>query len=117
MVSIARAEQGFANFLDKEMLAKLPDGGLQKTAIGVLSALMVKKSGNILGGVQDNALISALGIFDESGNIDIDVLRDVVKENIPTTGLKVKIPVVGNMTIFKEDVDALYRHIMDVPEV
>lgn len=116
MVSIARAEQGFANFLDKEMLAKLPDGGLQKTAIGVLSALIVRRGGNVINGLKDGKLIKALGVFDEEGNVDIDVLRDVVKENIPEGGLKIDLPIIGKMTIFKEDVDALHRHIMEVGE-
>lgn len=116
MVSVTRAEQGFANFLDKEMLAKLPDGGLQKTAIGVLSALALRRGETVMNGLRDNKMVKALGIFDEEGNIDIDVLREVVKDNIPENGLKIDMPIIGKMTIFKEDIDSLHRHIMEVGE-
>lgn len=117
MVSTKRAEKGFATFLDREMMSKLPEGSLQKTAIGVASGLMLKKGGDTLENLKNNPFIATLGIFDENGYIDIDLLRDVVKQNIPDMGLKVKMPVIGTLTVHKGDIDMLHRYISETPEV
>lgn len=117
MVSTKRAEKGFATFLDREMMSKLPEGSLQKTAIGVASGLMLKKGGDTLENLKNNPFIATLGIFDDNGYIDIDLLRDVVKQNIPDMGLKVKMPVIGTLTVHKGDIDMLHRYISETPEV
>lgn len=117
MVSTNRAEKGFATFLDREMMTKLPEGSLQRTALGVTSGLMLKKGGDALEKLKDNAFVTTLGIFDDNGYIDIDLLRDVLKENIPDMGIKVKLPMIGVLTVHKGDVDMLHRYISETPEV
>lgn len=117
MVSTKRAEKGFATFLDKEMVSKLPEGSLQRTAIGVASGLMLKKGGDALESLKTNPFIMALGVFDDNGYIDIDLLRDVIKQNIPDMGLRMKLPVIGTLTIHKGDIDMLHRYISETPEV
>lgn len=117
MVSTKRAQKGFATFLDKEMMNKLPANSVQKTAVGVASGLMLKKGGDVMEGLKDNPLMMSLGVFDETGKMDIDLLRDVLRENIPETGVKIKLPIIGYMTIHKADVDALHRYISETPEV
>ena len=117
MVSTKRAEKGFATFLDREMMNKLPEGSLQKTALGVTSGLMLKKGGDTLESLKENPFISTLGIFDENGYIDIDLLRDVIKQNMPDMGLKLKLPMIGTLTVHKGDIDMLHKYISETPEV
>lgn len=116
MVSTTKAINGFVAFLDKEMMAKLPNGGLQKVAVGVISALAVKRGEMAMEKLKANTLAVGLGAFDENGDIDAELLKDVVRENIPDEGIKMSLPIIGNMTFFKEDVDTLYRYISEAGE-
>lgn len=117
MISTEQAINGFVRFLDKEMMTKLPGDGLQKVAVGVVSALAVRKGTTAIEKLKTHPLALAFEIFDSNGNVDIDLLRDVVKTNIPDTGVKIKVPVIGGMTAFKEDVDSLYRYISEAGEI
>lgn len=49
--------------------------------------------------------------MDDDCNIDIDVLRDVVKENVPNSGFVVTVPILGELKFHKSDVDNLYEDI------
>lgn len=113
MVNIAKVQKGIASFLDNEMMSKLPDGGLQKVIVGVMSALIIRKGDTAIDMLKANPIAIGLGVFDGNGDMDLDLLKDVIKENIPDTGLKINLPIVGGMTVFKEDIDSLHRHIVN----
>nr|DAF83942.1 MAG TPA: hypothetical protein [Caudoviricetes sp.] len=53
-----------------------------------------------------------LGIFDADGNVDIDILKQVVKDNISNNGFVITVPVLGELKFHKSDVDNLYNDIM-----
>jgi len=53
-----------------------------------------------------------LGIFDVDGNVDIDILKQVVKDNISNTGFVLTVPVLGEPQFHKGGVDNLYNDIM-----
>lgn len=53
-----------------------------------------------------------LKIFDDNGNIDIDILRDVIKDNISNNGFVITVPILGELKFYKSDVDNLYNDIM-----
>ena len=116
MVSIRRVEKGIATYLDKEMMPKMDTEGLQGFGIGVATSLLIKRVGNIIEGYKNNGVAQALGVFDKNGNVDIDVLREVLKENISDNGRKMALPVLGSFTFYKSDVDMLYDCIMEASE-
>ena len=116
MVSVSRVEKGIATYLDREMMSKIDADGLQGFGTGIMISLMVKRAGSIISGYKDNNIAQALGIFDKNGNIDVDVLREVLKENISENGRKMTFPIVGSFTFYKGDVDMLYSCIMEVAE-
>lgn len=116
MVSVSRVEKGIATYLDREMMPKLDTDGLQGFGVGVITSLMVKRAGHIISGYKDNGIAQALGIFDKNGHVDVDVLREVLKENISDSGRKMTFPIVGSFTFYKNDVDMLYSCIMEVAE-
>jgi hypothetical protein len=113
VVSISRVEKGIATYLDREMMPKLDTEGIQGFGTGVMMSLMVKRAGNIIGSYKDNGIAQALGIFDKKGDIDVDVLREVLRDNIPDNGRKMTFPIVGSFTFYKTDVDMLYSCIME----
>lgn len=112
MVSIDKIEKGVANYLDGELMPQLQSNSLEKVLIGTAASLAIRRSGTIVAGYKDNKMVQMLGIMDSNGNVDVDVLADELKKNIPKEGVKVDIPIIGTMTFHKDDVDKLYEYIM-----
>lgn len=112
MVSIDKIEKGVANYLDGELMPQLQNNGLEKVIIGTMASLMIRKSGAIIEGYKDNKVVKMLGIMDDNGNIDVDIIAEELKKNITKDGVKVDIPVIGALTFHKDDVDKLYDYIM-----
>jgi hypothetical protein len=109
LVSIDCIGNGVAKFADREILKNI--NGWQKVVVGSAIALAIKRAGNIAASYKDNKVVKALQIMDDDCNIDIDVLRDVVKENIPNSGFVVTVPILGELKFHKSDVDNLYEDI------
>lgn len=53
-----------------------------------------------------------LDIFDEEGNVDLEVVKEAVLENMTDAGLKIDIPVVGTIRFKRDDVEKLYKCIL-----
>ena len=56
-------------------------------------------------------LVKMLGIMDSEGNVDIDVLAEELKKNMPKGGVRVDVPIIGALTFKDNDVDKLYEYI------
>lgn len=113
---MARAEQierGLANWLDAELMPKLPQEGWQKVIVGTAMSIIIKRGGNLVRNLMRNPVVVALEIVDEADEIDLDLIRAELKNNIPDTGMKVHLPMIGDITFRKNDVDTLYAHIKE----
>lgn len=111
MVTIAKIEQGVAAYLDSEVMPHLPNGGLEKVLAGTAVSLVIRRSGKILEGYKDNKAVQMLGLMDAEGNVDVDILAEELKKNIPAEGMKIDVPIIGKMTFHKDDVDKLHEYI------
>lgn len=111
MVTIAKVEQGVAAYLDSELMPKLPSTGIEKVLAGTAMGLVIRRSGKILEGLKSNKTVQMLGIMDAEGNVDVDLLKEELKKNIPQDGVKVDVPVIGTLTFHKDDVDKLHEYI------
>lgn len=111
MVSIDKIQQGVAAYLDAELMPQLPNTGFEKVLAGTAMSLAIRRSGAILDSYKNNKAVQMLGLMDAEGNVDVDVLAEELKKNIPKEGMKVNIPIIGNMTFHKEDVDKLHEYI------
>lgn len=111
MVTIDKIEQGVAAYLDAELMPKLPSTGIEKVLTGTAVSLIIRRSGKILDSYKNNKMVQMLGIMDAEGNVDIDVLAEELKKNLPADGVKVEVPVIGAMTFKKEDIDKLHEYI------
>jgi hypothetical protein len=105
-------EKGVASYLDTELMSKLPENTFQRVIAGTAISLAIKKSEPILSNLRNNSFVKMIEIFDEKGNVDIDLLRDEVKKQIPESGVKADFPMIGTMTFHQNDVDKLYNHII-----
>lgn len=110
MVSIDNIGKGVAKFADREILKNVD--GWQKVVVGAAIALFINRSQGIVAQYKDNNVVKMLNLFDDEGNIDIDILRDVIKDNISNNGFVVTVPVLGELKFHRSDVDNLYNDIM-----
>lgn len=118
MVNIGQIKRGLANFVDREILNKIPGGTLKKTAVGTMMGLYINNVERLLSATEaQNPFISALGIVDADGNIDVNVLADALKQNVPESGMRIDIDVLGfhlgDMTLRPADVDLLRSYILN----
>lgn len=113
LYSIEQVESGLARFLDTEMLPKLPNDGLKGFGVGVGATILVRRGGNILRSMQNNTMLNSMGIISANGAVDIDLLRDALKENIPANGLSVNLPMGIAMRFTNNDIDRLYACIKE----
>lgn len=114
MVTIAQIQKGVAAYLDNEVMPQLPSNGFEKVLAGTAMSLAIRKSGAIIEGYKDNKAVQMLGIMDETGNVDVDVLMEELKKNIPIDGVRVDIPLIGGLTFHKDDVDKFRGYIPNV---
>ena len=110
MVSVESIGKGVAKFADREILKNVD--GWQKVVVGAAIALAINRSQDIVASYRENSIVKMLKIFDDNGNIDIDILRDVIKDNIGNNGFVITAPVLGELKFHKSDVDNLYNDIM-----
>lgn len=109
--TIQQIESGIANYLDIELLSKMEKSSLEKVLVGVAISIAMRNFSKELSVYLQSPIIKTFGIADENG-IDIDLLRDALKENIDDGGFKVPdLPLVGTLTFKKSDVDSLYNYI------
>ena len=111
MVSIEAVERGLARYVDEELLPSMPRDGIKGFAVGAAATLLVRRGGNILREYAKHDLIRQLGIVSPDGSVDIEVLRDAAKSNIPPTGLAVDLPMGILIRVNAADVDTLYNMI------
>lgn len=115
MVSVDEIEKkggGLALYLDKEFMPKLTEGSVEKVVVGMATSIFIKRIGDIALELQENKAIKMLGIFDDKGDVDLDLLRLELKKQVPDTGLRMELPVVGKMVFYKADIDQLYNTIV-----
>lgn len=117
MVSVNQIEQGLGRYLDTELMPKLPDKTLYKIGIGAAVSIAVKRLGRVVECLKSNPIIKALDIIDDSGNVDIDVVIDELKKQIPEEGYCYHNAKFGDfrLVIRAEDVEEMRRCIVEVP--
>lgn len=113
MYTVEQIEAGLARYIDEELLPSLPRDGLKGFGIGVAAALMVKRGGNALRGYMQNKALLAMQVVSPDGMVDVDVLRDVCKQNIPPSGLPIELPMGLAIRLKGEDVDKIHQYIKE----
>ena len=112
MVEISRIEMGVARYLDAELVNKLPGNTWKQFGAGMASGLIAKRGGMALGRLKSHPVAKAFALVDEAGCIDVGILRELAREKIPDGGLPVDVPLIGKLTIYREDIEKLYGYIM-----
>ena len=115
MVSMNQIEAGVSRWLDRELMPKLPTGGaydgLKKAATVALALYAIKRGRAALDSLTHNSFLATIGAVDHEGNIYIEGFAEEMKKQMPEAGLKVSVPMVGDMTFYRTDLDDMLRYI------
>lgn len=114
MATIEQIEQGAMKFIDAEIAPKIPtdipNGQIKKIAAVAGAAYAVR---NGLRQVIANPALSAIGAVDGEGDVDVDGIVEIAAARIPNEGFKVTVPILGDLTFFREDLERLKTYIVE----
>ena len=54
------------------------------------------------------------GAADGNGNIDLEGFAEEMRKQMPEGGLRVSVPMIGDLTFYRTDLDDLLRYIREV---
>lgn len=110
MVRVEQIQRGVARYIDEEFTNKL--SGWQKWVFGASAAMFLENFSATTQQLQTNPVVKTLGVFDESGNIDVEKLYRYFKKQAERGPTSFSAPILGTVTMNAQDIDKLYTHIM-----
>lgn len=110
MISVNKMQTGLAKYIDNEFLPHIEEDGVKRMLVGAAAGIVIKRMSNIVDELKRNKVVKMLGIVDESGLVDIDILREELSKNMSDGGIRIDIPAVGTLTFNKDDIDKLYSY-------
>lgn len=114
MVTISQIEAGAVKFIDAEIAPKIPvnvpNGQLKKVAFLAGAAYAVRKNIRQYAG---HPMVTQLGAVDEAGNVDLDGLLGAARGAVSNEGVKVSVPILGDLTFYAEDLERLAEYIKE----
>ena len=111
MVTKAQIEGGIARYIDREVIAHLPQAGFQRIVLGTAAALVSKRASVIIDELA-GGIFGTLGVVDKDGMVDIDLLRDSIKQGMGDQPFKIEVPMVGEMVFRASDIDVIHSYIV-----
>lgn len=115
MIPITQVERGLCRWVDAEIIAKLPTtgqyDGAKKVAVAASAVYLIRKGRTALMSLQ-SGFLSTIGMIDAEGNIDIEGVKEVLAEKIPDTGIRMTVPILNEITLYKTDIESMYSYIM-----
>lgn len=111
MVTYNQVASGVSSFVDNEILNKLQ--GMSKIALGAGTGVMLRRGENLFNVLKQQPVIKMLEIIDENDNIDIDIIYEELKKQMDNNSMVFNIPMIGKITLTKDDVDRLYSLIVE----
>lgn len=114
MATIQQIEKGAVRYIDTvmapEIPTNIPNGQLKKIAAisGVVYA--IRKG---LQRLNANPALSTIGAIDGNGNIDVEGMAEIFRQQIPNDGFKMAVPILGDLTFYTEDIDKILQYIKE----
>ena len=111
MVTIHAVQNGLTKYVDREILSKMQ--GWKKWTFGAIAGIWLGNFPNTFQKIKSNALVSTLGVIDANDMIDIDKLYNEFSKQAEKGSVMIEIPVIGAVTLNKNDIDTLYLLIQE----
>lgn len=109
MVEIEKVRNGICNYIDKYILAGYTGEGWKKVVVPAAAAVLIN---SYIDKYLSNEFLIASGVV-SNGMVEIDPFAEEIKKRISETGLNIKIPMLGDATFHKNDVDEIVRMIKE----
>lgn len=111
MANAVQITNGIVKYIDAEILAKIE--GWQKWVVGVGASLAVGRAADIYNTVASHPVVKMLGVVDEQGGMDIEVLHKEFAKQAQKGPITFSVPMIGPMTLNSSDVEKLYHYIKE----
>lgn len=111
MVSLNQFKNGVSRYIDTEILTQI--GGWQKWVAGAFTSIAIQRAEEIFDSLRNHPFVSMMGIVSEDGMIDIEALHSAFRRQAEQCGaVNIELPLMGSIRLTHDDIDCLYRHIM-----
>lgn len=111
MVTYNQVVNGMSRYIDQEIINKIQ--GLPRWGLGAVSGIALSKGTNIFNALKAHPIIKMLEVIDENDMIDIDTIYKELRKQAEKGAATFDAPMIGTITLTKDDVDKLYRLITE----
>ena len=111
MVTYNQVVNGMTKYIDQEIINKIQ--GWQRWALSAGAGIMMAKASNKFNALKANPIIKMLDVIDENDMIDIDTIYTELRKQAEKGAATFDAPMIGTITLTKDDVDKLYRLITE----
>ena len=111
MVTYNQVVNGMTKYIDQEIVNKIQ--GWQRWALGAGAGIMMNKGTNMFNAFKAHPVVKMLEVIDENGMIDIDTIYTELRKQAEKGSATFDAPMIGTITLTKDDVDKLYRLIKE----
>lgn len=109
MINISQIKSGLAKYVDCELLPNMQ--GLNKAIFATGATILFNKLDSVIDKYRTNDILKTLEIFDTEGNVNIELIATEFAKNIPSTGLALDFPILGQLVLYPADVETMHRYI------
>lgn len=101
---------GLVQYVDHEVISNLPTAG--KWILGTGIGIAMSKANDIVYELKDNTIIKAMGIVDEAGMFDEELIIKNMKESARRYGkMEISVPMIGRLSFDESDIDLLKNYL------
>lgn len=111
MVTYNQVVNGMAKYIDQEIINKIQ--GWQRWALGAGAGIMMNKGTNMFNAFKAHPVVKMLEVIDDNDMIDIDTIYAELRKQAEKGSATFDAPMIGTITLTKDDVDKLYRLIKE----
>ena len=111
MVTYNQVVNGMSRYIDQEIVNKMQ--GWQRWALGAGAGIMMNKGTNMFNTLKAHPVVKMLEVIDENDMIDIDTIYAELRKQAEKGSATFDAPMIGMITLTKDDVDKLYRLIKE----
>jgi hypothetical protein len=106
---------GLSNFIDKTVLSQYAPTSIKRIIAAGALAIYLQQNSNLVDVIINNPIFNGLGVSNDAGMVNIELIRDVLKSEINKAGfMRIKFPILGDVDFTSEDMDTLYASIMAI---
>lgn len=111
MVTYNQVVNGMAKYIDQEIINKIQ--GWQRWALGAGAGIMMNKGTNMFNAFKAHPVVKMLEVIDDNDMIDIDTIYTELRKQAEKGAVTFDAPMIGTITLTKDDVDKLYHLIKE----